>query len=284
VTLTAFGHTQNTLIVSSSWVPGESPVLRGAPCAPPHFRATRATMNGAATATLAIWNRSGLGVHRIRRTERRHLWRRFAGTVPEAVDSPLPEVHKPRMANEFDIIGRRRSVISEQRKRAVADMERAEGVILACDAEREELDRAEALLKRIAAKDEAPAEPTAPSQFSASEPPRAPSRAIPKKGGSRPEGTPTTPDMIDTLLAEAEAEGKRGLRGRDLVRGIASRWWPDVGWDNVLPEAQRLCKRGVLARESDLYVRAKIHEARLRELELRFASPLPVAENETEDA
>jgi hypothetical protein len=82
------------------------------------------------------------------------------------------------------------------------------------------------------------------------------SDSIPRLGTTkRPANAPTTRAMFDALLAEAEATGLVGLDGKSLVVGIRNRWWPGAGWNNILPDAARLVKSGVLKRDGRLYVR-----------------------------
>jgi hypothetical protein len=79
---------------------------------------------------------------------------------------------------------------------------------------------------------------------------------IPKKGPPRPRNIPTTRAMINTLLTEAAEAGKPGLTGKELVLGIAGRWWPGAGWNDVLPDAARLVRSDKLLRSGGVYKRA----------------------------
>jgi hypothetical protein len=81
--------------------------------------------------------------------------------------------------------------------------------------------------------------------------------SIPRLSTPRPSGIPTTPQMLDILLAEAERAGKQGLVGRDLVVGIRQRWWPGVGWNSILPTAFALVAKGRLDRKGKLFVRLR---------------------------
>ena len=80
---------------------------------------------------------------------------------------------------------------------------------------------------------------------------------IPKVGFPRPPGIPTTREMIDEVLAAAEADGKPGLNGRDLTLAIGVKWWPGLGWNSVIPDASRLVKGGKLVRIGKIYARTK---------------------------
>jgi len=81
--------------------------------------------------------------------------------------------------------------------------------------------------------------------------------SIPRVGTARPANIPTTPQMFDLLLAEAENAGKPGLRGRDLVVGIRSKWWSGAGWNSILPTAFALAAKGRLGRQGKLFVRVR---------------------------
>lgn len=85
----------------------------------------------------------------------------------------------------------------------------------------------------------------------------APGNSIPKYGTSRPANIPTTAEMIDLVLADAEAQGKAGLVGIALVAAIGKRWWPGVGSNSILPTAAALVDKGRLARKDRLFVRVK---------------------------
>jgi hypothetical protein len=87
---------------------------------------------------------------------------------------------------------------------------------------------------------------------------RTPSRKrVSKTGSPRPPGLPTTREMIDAVLETAERAGRRGLSGKGIVELIDSQFWPGVGFNNIIPEAARLAKRGHLTRDGTLYVRVK---------------------------
>lgn len=137
---------------------------------------------------------------------------------------------------------RERARLQEERARLTA----AQAKLVQDEAE---LEIAERVFKRLAGKtgllDEVDAEEEA----------RKEGISIPKNGTRRPNGVPTTRKMIDEVLEESERLGKDGLIGRDLVIGINDRWWPGVGWNDVLPEASRLVRNNQLARVNGLYMR-----------------------------
>lgn len=85
--------------------------------------------------------------------------------------------------------------------------------------------------------------------------------SIPRKGSPRPKDIPTTRAMIETVLAEAETTGKRGLPGKDILVEIDRRWWPGVGWTSILPDAHRLVtKTKTLRKHGKLFVRVQKDE------------------------
>jgi hypothetical protein len=63
--------------------------------------------------------------------------------------------------------------------------------------------------------------------------------------------------MIDLVLADAEARGKVGLVGMNLVAAIEKRWWPGVGSNSILPTAIALVAKNRLGRKNKLFVRLK---------------------------
>ena len=83
-------------------------------------------------------------------------------------------------------------------------------------------------------------------------------------GTPRPEGIPTIWEMLQIVLNEAP---EHTLTGDDIMECIASRWWPGVSRNNILPSAYRFAKQGrlkqmgrgtfALVRESDAAVSEK---------------------------
>jgi hypothetical protein len=64
--------------------------------------------------------------------------------------------------------------------------------------------------------------------------------------------------MTEALLAEAEAKGKEGLAGRELLDAIHKRWWPGVGWDSILPTINRAMRdRHIFVKKGKLFTRNK---------------------------
>lgn len=80
-------------------------------------------------------------------------------------------------------------------------------------------------------------------------------------GSGKPVGTPTTPQMIITLLKDAERQGKTGLEPREMLIAITKRWWPSVKSEDVAPTAWRMWKDGRLLKDGSLYRVNKDHDA-----------------------
>ncbi|WP_316173847.1 MULTISPECIES: hypothetical protein [unclassified Bradyrhizobium] len=82
-----------------------------------------------------------------------------------------------------------------------------------------------------------------------------------KHASGKPEGTPTTPNMIFALLREAFAQGKQGLEPKEMQMAIARRWWPSVKSEDVGPTAWRMWKEGRLGKDGSIYYLPGTHEA-----------------------
>jgi hypothetical protein len=107
-----------------------------------------------------------------------------------------------------------------------------------------ELEMAERVLARF--------EPTEPTE---------PKGAEEASTGGKPQNTPTTPQMILTLLKDAERQGKPGLEPRHMLLAITKRWWPSVKSEDVAPTAWRMWKEGRLSKDGPLYMLPKNNEA-----------------------
>jgi hypothetical protein len=148
----------------------------------------------------------------------------------------------------IQLIKDRRAAIEQERAALKRQLARLDEEQAKLKAEETELAIAERVLGRLT---DAPAD-AAPAK-------RVPlaSGGIPKNGSPRPDGIPTVAEMIDAILADAAtAGGRAGLTGRELVVEIAARWWPGVGWNNILPTALRLVEKKRLGRKGDRYLRA----------------------------
>ena len=51
----------------------------------------------------------------------------------------------------------------------------------------------------------------------------------------RPEGTPTTFEMVENVLEAAEKVGKDGMTGKELVDEIRDAYWPGLQSRQILP-------------------------------------------------
>ncbi|UFX45332.1 hypothetical protein HAP47_0000920 [Bradyrhizobium sp. 41S5] len=131
--------------------------------------------------------------------------------------------------DSFTLLRARRREIAEEAKELRTRLQ-------ALESEDGELESAEKVLLRFGA---VPSEPVArpASDFSS----------------GKPEGTPTTPNMILSLLKEAKAQGKEGLEPKEMQIAIARRWWPSVKSEDVGPTAWRMWKDGRLDKEGSLY-------------------------------
>lgn len=56
-----------------------------------------------------------------------------------------------------------------------------------------------------------------------------------KLGPPRPDGAPSLFEMTDTVLREAVAAGKPGLKGSELVTAIGKQFWPGVQARQIMP-------------------------------------------------
>lgn len=147
------------------------------------------------------------------------------------------------MSDERSLITTRRlelDVLRKQLEKKLSELE----------AEDAELAQAERVIERLQLLQ---AEPVTPSgrvrlrRRPSSEP------TVPREGEPRPEGIPTTREMIVTVLTEAKAAGKRGLTGKQLAMAIGERWWPGIGFNSVLPEASRLVKKDIIRKKVRLF-------------------------------
>lgn len=132
--------------------------------------------------------------------------------------------------DSFALLRARRREIAEEAKELRGRLE-------ALETEDAELESAEKVLLRFGT---VPSEPVArpSSDFT-----------------GKPEGTPTTPNMILALLKEAQGhQGKVGLEPREMQILISKRWWPSVKSEDVGPTAWRMWKEGRLAKQGSIYM------------------------------
>lgn len=162
------------------------------------------------------------------------------------------------MANELHIIKNRRDEVLTEIAGYKAEIERLES-------ELPELDVAERVLARLTGEPRSEVSAVKPSVDEA-------------LVGAKPEGIPTVPEMIVTLLKEAQASGSRGMSAKDLLDGIAKRWWPDAKSDTVAPTAWRMRKRGDLDKDGVHYSIPKTNTG--SEAEASEPSEVPVSRPE----
>ena len=72
-----------------------------------------------------------------------------------------------------------------------------------------------------------------------------------KMGPSRPEGAPTLFEMTTQVLANAEARGRPGLKGTEIVSEISKEFWPGVTGPQILPTVYRFAKKGRIIKKGN---------------------------------
>jgi hypothetical protein len=68
----------------------------------------------------------------------------------------------------------------------------------------------------------------------------------PKLGPPRPAGAPSTFDMADGVLVDAEQAGKDGLTGKEVVDAIREKYWPGLQSGQILPIIYGFVRHGRL--------------------------------------
>lgn len=58
----------------------------------------------------------------------------------------------------------------------------------------------------------------------------------------RPDGLPTTFEMVEAVLISAAESSGHGLNGREIVEAISERFWPGVATTQILPSVYRFRK------------------------------------------
>lgn len=102
-------------------------------------------------------------------------------------------------------------------------------------------------------------------------PPEPPEPIDPQGSTRKPDGIPTMPDMILTILTDEYAKGVRGLEPREMTNIISHRWYPGVTTDSVGPIAWRMFKRGQLRKDGALYLLPQASAA----ADLKNPAPVP---------
>ena len=64
------------------------------------------------------------------------------------------------------------------------------------------------------------------------------------KGSARPEGTPTTFEMVEKVLAAAELSGKDGLGISEVVNEIRQAFWPGLTNPQIAPQIYQFALNG----------------------------------------
>ncbi|WP_456667879.1 hypothetical protein [Bradyrhizobium sp. USDA 3240] len=74
----------------------------------------------------------------------------------------------------------------------------------------------------------------------------------------RPAGTPSTFEMVETILKDAEKAGKESLTSRELMDEIRAKYWPGVQNKQILPSIFGFGKTGRIIREGDKWKRKRL--------------------------
>lgn len=145
------------------------------------------------------------------------------------------------MTQELHIVQVRLAEIEQERKRL-------QDHLRTLDAEQKELEIAERVFARL----------TGAQRVAAGSADEQPAKA---HATTKPEGTPSVPEMIMILLWEAREAGAAGLEPKEMTARIAEAWWPDVRGDAVSPIAWRMWKRGQLEKDGSIYKLPETKEA-----------------------
>lgn len=130
-------------------------------------------------------------------------------------------------------------LLRERRKLIRTEIAAYRAEIEALETEDQELAAAERVMSRFVAEGAVEAEPVKDGEAQPT---------------GKPAGTPTTPNMILSLLREAAAQGKPGLEPREMQMAISKRWWPSVKSEDVAPTAWRMWKDGRLVKSGSVYM------------------------------
>ncbi|RXT36744.1 hypothetical protein [Bradyrhizobium betae] len=76
-------------------------------------------------------------------------------------------------------------------------------------------------------------------------------RVVTVKLPPRPEGIPSTFEMVETILRDAERAGKGSLSSRELMDEIRAKYWPGVQNKQILPSIFGFGKAGRIIRDGE---------------------------------
>lgn len=100
---------------------------------------------------------------------------------------------------------------------------------------------------------------------------RAQEIASESEGTGKPQGIPTTPDMIIRALDDAGSRGKPGLQPHEILTFIKSKWWPQATNHDVSPVVWRMAKDGRLSKDQMGNYGLSRHDSTLRRRLKAFA-------------
>ncbi len=143
------------------------------------------------------------------------------------------------------------TLIADRRRQIAAERSQHQEALKALDAEESELTVAERVVRRLSGRIFHAGIVESIGVGDAGD-------AVVQSG--KPADTPTTPEMILTVLGEAMLFGMAGMSPKDLTKNIASRWWPGVTTTEIGPIAWRMAKRGQIEKVGKLY-RALVPDA-----------------------
>jgi hypothetical protein len=112
--------------------------------------------------------------------------------------------------------------------------------------EHDELDVALRVLGRFSKLPDKPPKP----------PPKVAKKATKKALKPRPAGLPSTFEMVEAVLSEAEKAGQPALTSKELLDKIREKYWPGVHRSQILPSIFGFAPKR-LTREGDKWTRKK---------------------------
>jgi hypothetical protein len=94
---------------------------------------------------------------------------------------------------------------------------------------------------------------------------------------AKPEGTPPITEMIALVLADAQKEGKKGLRPQGISEVISMRWWPHANTRIIGSVVWRMAKQKKLTKRGAVYSLPKVEGSAVAAAEPPSTSPQGVA-------